>query len=160
MGRALRRRVDAAVGAEVRRAGDRAPSRRRGLSEAALYAAVLSDGAGHDGWLARLAPDGALMWGGHGKHRLGDDYATQAAVIGEDLVITGLASEGALAALWTRRFAADGTAMWTSTHPLGVKTNFYPLGPGLTVGLQQDIVGGTMISEQTDQDAWLAIFSP
>lgn len=113
-------------------------------SEAALYAAgtVRSEGDGRDIWLARLAPDGAPMWEDTVSTGFGDDYATQAAVVGDDLVVTGLASDGDLTVLWTRRYAADGTTMWTSTHPLDVKTDFYPLGPGLTVAPQQEIVVG------------------
>lgn len=113
-------------------------------SEAALYAAgtVRSEDDGRDIWLARLAPDGAPMWEDTVSTGFGDDYATQAAVVGDDLVVTGLASDGAVTVLWTRRYAADGTAIWTSTHPLGVKTNFYPLGPALAVGPQQELVVG------------------
>lgn len=113
-------------------------------SEAALYVAgaVDSDGDGRDVWLARLAPDGAPMWEDTVSTGFGDDYATRAAVVGDDLVVTGLASDGDLTVIWTRRYAADGAVMWTSTHPLGVKTNFYPLGPGLAAGPQQEIVVG------------------
>jgi cysteine-rich repeat protein len=112
-----------------------------GLGDGVIYAAGSrsSDSDGHDLWVAGLSPDGALVWEDTLSGGMGDDWATQAAVVDGDLVVAGLALGDQI---WTRRYGADGAIQWTATFPIGnTYNNIYPLGPGLTTTPEAIIVG-------------------
>lgn len=113
------------------------------LADGLIYAvgARRSDDDDQDLWVAGLSAEGSLIWEDIVSSGLGDDWATQAAVVEGDLVVTGLAYADQL---WTARYGADGAAKWTVTHQLGTTyKDIFPLGPGLAVTPKAVIVGMT-----------------
>ena len=117
------------------------------VSAGALYAAgaLFTDADGHDIWVARLSPDGAIEWEDSVSSGVGDDYLTQAVIRDDgDLIVAGIASGEGGAELWTRRYAADGAVQWTATYPTGAKSTTYSIGPGLSVTPDAVVVGSSL----------------
>ncbi|PCC69628.1 Myxococcus cysteine-rich repeat-containing protein [Nannocystis exedens] len=132
------------------------------VDESAIYAAGGFDGGsdGRDAWVARLSPDGAIEWEDTLSSGFGDEYFTQAALVGDGLVVAGFGRDAdALSTLFARRYAPDGAVKWTAGHPLGVDQKVYPLGPGLGVTADA-VVTGYSRPEGDQFPEFLAAFSP
>ncbi len=111
------------------------------LGDGVIYAAGsrFTDSDAHDVWVASLTPDGAVLWEDVFSGGMGDDWATQAVVVGSDMVVTGMALGDKI---WTRRYGAGGTIQWTATFQLGsTYKDIYPLGPGLVATGEALVIG-------------------
>ena len=123
-----------------------------------------------DGWLAKYAPDGALLW----TRQLGtpeNDWAFDVAADGAGNAYLAGSTRGSLGGplagtgvsdAWVAKYAPDGTLLWTrqlGTAATDIAAEVAPDGTGnaYVVGLTQGSLGGPAAGSM---DGWVAKYGP